>query len=295
MRYLHQSEPGRQHVATEEGLSAFLDLREKLRSHHPPGSQSEPAELRGAETLLGTIEGEIIPRLLLAHRTAAAPTIKGDDPSLHDGDRARFLKILRSESAASSRSFVDALLERGVRPEQILLDLLTSAARGLGELWEEDLCDFTEVTIGLCRLHEILHALGADPVHAQENAPRVVLATILGDQHVFGMVMVAEFFRREGWWVWSEPGAPHAQLADLLGKQRFDVLGVSLACSHSVREVAAEIGALRRASRNEELKVLVGGRLVSEHRTIVGDVGADGSAIDASQAPIAGRELLSRP
>jgi len=307
MRTVYQHLADAAHDDTRErAASVFLDLRDKLRSgfrrdvqavHPVPVDDERVALTDGQEALLGAIETDIIPRLLLVHRGGRPDAVPQQRSGLEAEDRSSFLETVMTQSAASTRHFVDRLLERGMTHEVIFLDLLTWSARRLGELWEEDQCNFAEVTIGLCRLHQVLRELSlyeCGDLRPASDAPRVLLATACGDQHVFGVVMVAEFFRRDGWRVWSEPGASRDQLARLLADEAFDLLGISAACTAVADEVGAEIGALRKASRNRDLKVMVGGRLFADTPELMNRIDADGSAFDASTAPSTGNELLSR-
>ncbi len=288
--------------AREQAIATFLYLGERLKGYYDSDDRtaSERADLPpdGANALLRAIQGEIIPRLLLAHRgeerDAARPV---DAPELTPEDHERFLALVRHDSAASTRRFVDQLLRRGVSEEHIFLDLLARAARRLGELWEQDVCTFSEVTIGLCRLHQVLRdqsVLGSSEALATPgDAPRVLLATACADQHVFGLVMVAEFFRRARWHVWSEPGASRSQLAAILAEQEFDLLGLSAACDAFAADIGSEIEEFRKASLNTELKVLVGGRLFVDAPHLVTRIGADGAADDAESAPAVAGALLT--
>ncbi len=290
----------------DETISAILYLGERLAAPRPEADErrrSEPyLDADEAAGLFRAIEGEIIPRLMLAHRSpepVEAPTSGGPElVCVTAEDRERFLEKVLNDSATASSSLVDELLERGVSRETLFLDLLANTARRLGELWEEDRCDFTDVTIGLCRLHQVLRERSTPSTRMGLplglDAPRILLSTACADQHVFGVVMVAEFFRREGWHVWSEPGAARSTLVDLLAEERFDVLGLSAACSALSEEVAEEVEALRRASKNLDLRVLVGGRLFAEAPDLVSKVGADGAAFDARTAPAAAKQLIAR-
>jgi hypothetical protein len=99
------------------------------------------------------IESEIIPRLLMAHssgenrkRSRLLRTITPDEAS-------RFAVLpLRLEAAALLEE-VDAFIAKGASVETICLDLLAPAARRLGEMWDNDECDFLDVTMvcGVCR------------------------------------------------------------------------------------------------------------------------------------------------
>ncbi|MEO1241917.1 MAG: cobalamin B12-binding domain-containing protein [Pseudomonadota bacterium] len=288
--------------ARDRAISAFLDLGERLKSFYNRGKQQssipDSQTTVGASALFNTIEGEIIPRLMLAHKGA----YQADDeaPSiLSEQDHERFLQAVMEESAAAARLCVDEFLERGVSKDVLFLDLLANAARRLGEMWEADLCDFTQVTIGLCRLHEILRKNSSFQDYefgqstAENGGSRILLATACGDQHVFGVVMVAEFFRNAGWLVCSEPGASCEELAEILKTEHFDILGLSVACSKYEQQLTDEIQILRAASSNRDLKILVGGRLFAESPDLVSKIGADAVANDAQAAPVIGDKMLA--
>jgi methylmalonyl-CoA mutase cobalamin-binding subunit len=105
--------------------------------------------------------------------------------------------------------------------------------------------------------------------------------------------MVAEFFRRAGWDVWDEPAVPaNANLVQLVRAERFDIVGLSLASEIHLDGLARGIRALRRASRQRSVGILVGGPLFVEHPDLVARVGADATAIDGGQAPVQAENLL---
>lgn len=277
---------------SERAVMPFLQLGEQLKKSKAAEDHQESRDI-----LIKTIEGEIIPRLMLTLADAKEKEVAPEDTPLapSEEERSRFLWSVMNESAASSRAFVTGLIGRGFPREAIYLDLLTGAARRLGEMWEKDEADFTDVTIGLCRLHQILREQGA--VSASElagaiNSPSILLATAGGDQHVFGVVMVSEFFRRAGWRVWSDPAASLADLKEMVAREHFDAIGLSAACEMPAEVIAAEIAALRSASSNPALVVLVGGGLFNKNPELVEAVGADASAADGRGAVELGRRLV---
>lgn len=300
-------------VAREHALGAFLNLGQRLSSSGTGGerfSERGPAlSPSDANALFASIEGEIIPRLMLAHEpvgddAARAALEDAVEPELEntvrltDQDHQRFVELLLGDSEQAIRDAVGEMIERGLTRETLFLELLSGAARTLGEMWDRDLCDFTDVTIGLCRLHSVLREESDlfrqenDPNAAVASARSVLLATGSGDQHIFGVVLVGEFFRRAGWQVWSEPGATVDHLCGLLSTRRFDMIGLSVACDSLVADVTEEIEAYRKASLNREIKVLVGGRLFAESPELATAVRADALSLDARQSPSLAEELI---
>lgn len=247
--------------------------------------------------LARTIESEVVPRLLLARRAApTGPVIATADDRFPSGEEvAEFAGLVLAREAALADHFIAALRGRGMSAETLYLDLLAPTARHLGELWDADLRSFTEVTLGLLRLHQVLHDLSPafqNPVEHQTPGLRALLVPAPGEQHLFGLVMVTEFFRRAGWDVASGPVATSDELTGLVRRERFDVVGISVGCGTRCEALASTIRALRRASRNRTIGVMVGGPMFVEHPELAALVGADATAVDGRQAVVQARSLL---
>ena len=85
-------------------------------------------EAEGARSLLDLVEGEIIPRLMHAHRDRRESP---SEPDILYAESVAFGCALLERSPAPARHIVDAYLERGVRLESIFLNLFTPAARAI--------------------------------------------------------------------------------------------------------------------------------------------------------------------
>lgn len=243
-----------------------------------------------ADWLARTIEAEIIPRLMLAHRSTALP--EGLEPSagrVVPGVRevAELVRLVLGVDPDRPRDYVNELRKDGLSLQVIYLDLLAPAARRLGVLWEEDLCDFTQVTLGLWRLQQVVYDLSPSFQSSQPRTAhrrRAMLVPVPGSQHTFGVLLVAEFFRRAGWEVWSEPAASTVQLVHAVRSEWFDVIGLSLGSEAHVSRMASVILALRKASMNPGAVVMIGGPVVALRPELVALVGADVTATSATHA-----------
>lgn len=233
------------------------------------------------------IESEIIPRLLMAHstgekrqRSRLLRTITADEAS-------RFAVLpLRLEAAALLEE-VDAFMAKGASVETICLDLLAPAARRLGEMWDNDECDFLDVTMGLWRLQEVMREVAArSPVDLTGLAtPRCALFSPMpGDHHNFGTLMIEEVFARGGWRSEALVRPERRELLDRLAHQPFDLVGLTLARDCPSAALSNLIKAVRNVSANPHIIVLVGGRMINENPGMAMDVGADGTGADALSA-----------
>jgi len=243
------------------------------------------------------IEGEIIPRLLLAHRAlpSGTPHLTLVAAPVTEGTAESFAVAALNNEAYALVVEIDAQLARGVSIDAIFLDILAPAARHLGELWDADACDFVDVTMALWRLQEIVHELGARNPGAAERRGgerRALFAPMPGEQHGFGSLMVEEFFRRAGWTTASEPGVSEAELIGLVGKRWFELVGLTLATDEHLGDLPRIISALRTHSRNPNIGIMVGGKVFVDHPEWAIECGADATAADGRQAVIIAETLV---
>ena len=245
------------------------------------------------QSVASLIEGEIIPRLMAAHgagsiETAAAPRRSAAEvgATITDSDSAAFAPLALEVDAYALIDHVESLLARGVSIDGILVDLLAPAARELGLWWEEDRCDFVDVTMGLWRLQEVVRELSGrlSVAHGMGDARRALFAALPGDQHSFGTVIVEEMFRRDGWdtQVALDPDIP--ELLELVSRGWYDLVGLTVSCDCHIAPLPSLINALRSVSRNPLLRVMVGGRVFLQEPMLANRVGADGTAADARLA-----------
>jgi methanogenic corrinoid protein MtbC1 len=251
---------------------------------------------RRATVLTRTIELEIVPRLVLARNAApdlAAPAA-GPLPTPEDADTLAGLVV--SGNPAEATAFIEQLQDRGTPLDAVYLDVLAPAARRLGELWTDDRCDFAQVTMGLWRLHQLMRDLGAGidrPLVHRENDRQALLVPVPGEQHTFGLAMVADFFRRAGWSVWSEPLASSNDLVGIARSEWFAVIGFSVSSASRMETLATSIRRVRRASRNPAVSIMVGGPAFIDQPELVALVGADATAVDGRQAALQAEALLA--
>ena len=248
-------------------------------------------------SLAETIEVEIIPRIMLAHR--AGPSRSGSTaartpgPVLRKGDVEEFTRLILL-SGDLARRFVADLVAHKVRLETIFLELLAPSARRLGDLWNEDICDFCQVTLGLGHLQAMLrengHSCSGSTLPSGEGR-RALLTTAPGEQHTFGVSMVSEFLIRSGWDVSGSPTLSRQELARRVRRESFALVGLSLGAERNLDNLESCIETIRRNSRHESTAVMVGGPFFVDHPEVARQVGADSIALDAEDAAIRAEDL----
>ena len=249
------------------------------------------------ESLMAVIEKQIIPRLLNVQQFF--PAKANAHPEVLTADsQPEFLAFTQhcvSGDALSANSIVDALMARGLAQDRIFLELITPAARHLGVLWDQDLCDFTQVTCGLAMMHQMIYRLGyesqAGP-HDGGDRERVMLACAPGSQHFLGLTIVADFFRKAGADVVLEIASTASELSRALANEWFDVVGISVALETQLQSLPALIEGLRANSGNPKVKVVLGGPIFLVKAFNPQTLGADAIFTDAREAVDAVKQLI---
>ncbi|MCU0636049.1 MAG: cobalamin B12-binding domain-containing protein [Gemmatimonadaceae bacterium] len=244
-------------------------------------------------TVATLFERTVAAHAVSSRATADAPV---DRRRITPADVDAFVGAVLGPDEQTALDLVRHAVQSGVPHDAVYADLLTPTAVRLGELWEADDCDFVAVTIGLGRmqraLREISHvflpsALAGAPVG---NA---LLTCVVGEQHTLGLAMIADMLARDGWHVHVGVPWTEADLRTLVRSESFDLLGFSLACESRLMQLRRQITALRAASRNRQLRVLVGGQAFAGRPDLLKRADADGYAATLHDIVPAARRLLA--
>lgn len=260
--------------------------------------------------LSSVVETEVIPRL---HRPAAQiepatrshgvwgeldgfdPRRPSTPPEIGHRDVTLVADALLRQDLHGAWRVVKTKFDAGIDVERLAVDLLGPVARHLGELWEADRCSFADVTLGTGYLHQLLRDLTTCFDHAAEIPGyhhRILLLPAPGEQHILGLSILGESFRRRGWDVCGGPAQDRADLKDMIQREHFDVIGFSVGADRWLEDLSLDIEQFRRQSRNDDLRVLVGGFAIEQRPQLVTELGADLSVRDARLAPDAVLAML---
>ena len=279
---------------TTDGAGARLHNRQRPRIPEPIWRFRPALKPIG---VVKTIKTQIIPKIVLALRSLPvskpAETAEQAEPSAVE----RFAILALGNDDGAAFAHVEALLAQGASVESVFLDLLAPAARQFGTQWETDATDFASVTLAVGRLQQIMRRLGEDFFNEGghgHGGESVLLTIIPGEQHSFGLSMVAEFFRRAGWNLCTGPFSSHRELTSLVHDHWFDIVGFSVSSDRRLDELKQDINNIRRDSRNRNVGIILGGPMMMTHPELVAAMGADMVSLDAATAPHQARGLIAQ-
>ncbi|MDX1716951.1 MAG: cobalamin-dependent protein [Anderseniella sp.] len=257
------------------------------------------------EILNRLVDDEILPQLAGAFAASHRAIAGGAKPMSYFGYpsgpitpadiEALYLAVL-GRSAARPEQVLAEVNARGARYSEMLEGLLRPAANRLGDAWLNDECSFFDVTIGMSKLHQLLHLeagkLPRARVGRADSLRTVLLAGAPGEQHLFGLGVVEQGFLAAGWRVIMMAGADWPEVCDELRNERCDVVGLSCAGDRLRPVIKSAIDNARLASSNRDIKVIVGGHLFLSDSSLVSLVGADAAASDSQSAVEIATRLL---
>ena len=129
-------------------------------------TQKGGAALVNLPQLTRAIEGEIIPRLLLAYgatecrETLLVAVAQSHVPPMADAV-AELARLAIEQDVNAAAAHIHAIRDKGASLENIYQDLVSPAARLVGDLWKADVCTFQQFSEALDKLQRLLVALSA--------------------------------------------------------------------------------------------------------------------------------------
>lgn len=283
---------------------AFLGTLSRACPADPRLLKPEPRAKRHgpvAMALARTIERRVIPGLVIAH---AKPKdlfadLAADYRNPVSGGPAALAEQMLAGDTEGALAEIQTLRAGGQLLETIYLQVVAPAAAHLRRLWSDDLCGFAEVTLALWRLQQLLRHFSVEfrsEGARRDTGRRALLAPTPQEKYdlsyaMFCLVLMSEFFRRDGWDAWIEPEPGAAEFARTVREQWFDVAEFIVSGDKQIDALAARIRMIRRESPNRSIGVMVSGQIFIEHPELVLLVGADLTATDARQGALQAERL----
>jgi MerR family transcriptional regulator, light-induced transcriptional regulator len=239
------------------------------------------------ESLVKTIEGNILPLIIEQHLDSSLPENFPVPQKINQQAVAELTQLVLQEDARVSVDYVKEFHASGTSLEDIYLMLLTPVARKLGQMWEDDESSFTEVTIALWRIKQLMYDLSPLFQQYAENGKKgssIMLVPLPGSQHNLGLFMVSEFFAKAGWRIWGELAATEEEIVFMAGNEWFDIVGLSASVREQFPQLQELIQRIRASSKNPKVGIIIGSPVFNQFPELVDTLGADMVGIDAEDA-----------
>ncbi len=243
------------------------------------------------------ISNDIVPRLLRLHTEVVpdAPSIDALIGALRPSSTEidALAHIVLGDDLEAAATYVTIMRDRGLSMEMLYVELLEPTARHLGELWDNDECDFIDVTIGVGRLQKLLAIFNDTYTLPQLGTRRrVIMATTPGNQHSFGASMIEKLLSAAGWDVETEYSGEVDQIVHMVKRDWFAVIGLTAGSDGQLPAMKSAVAQIRKHSQNADIGVMVGGPMFTQDPQLVVAMGADATAPNAPAAVLAAQKLF---
>lgn len=195
--------------------------------------------------------------------------------------------------AAEAATQVQAALDAGVPPSNILNKGCIAAMGEVGRLFEEGEMFVPEMLIAARAMQAAMNILKPQLAEGEiVSAGKIVVGTVSGDLHDIGKNLVGMMMEGAGFEVvdLGTDVKPEA-FVDAVREHRPNLIGMSALLTTTMPSMKATVEALTEAGLRDQVKVLVGGAPVTQG--FADSIGADGYAPDASSASRRAKKLLS--
>jgi 5-methyltetrahydrofolate--homocysteine methyltransferase len=187
---------------------------------------------------------------------------------------------------------VQAALDAGVEPQEILDQALIPAIEEVGRLYEA--CEFfmPEMMVAAHAMIGGMKILKPYLAKAEvKSAGKVAIGTVKGDLHDIGKNLVAMMLEGSGFEVIDLGVDIPPEIFVLAAQNGVQIIGMSALITTTMGNMQTIIEALKTAGLREKVKVIIGGAPLSQE--YADQIGADGFAADASSACKLVRQLIS--
>ncbi len=194
-----------------------------------------------------------------------------------------FADVLLGHRPREARIAALALLDEGMPPREIYLDVLAPALEEVGTRWQRGMATVAEEHLATAVVSSIMATLAPrleEPPPIERSA---VLACTDGELHAVGLRMVSDFLEADGWEVlYLGAVTPGDDLARLVVETGADAVGLSTTLTTHLDAARATVATLKALARPPY--VFVGGHAYGGSELVAHGLGADAYAPDAGAA-----------
>lgn len=190
--------------------------------------------------------------------------------------------------------YVTEALDAGHDAQKILNEAMIVAMDEVGRLFAEGEYFVPEVLVSAKAMQSGLSVLKPVLVSANyQPVGKVVIGTVRGDQHDIGKNLVSMMLEGASFQVidLGTNVAPE-QFVEAVKTNQADILGMSALLTTTMPNMQETIKELNKAGLRDKVKVMIGGAPVKE--AYAKEIGADGTAPDASRAVTLAKALINR-
>ena len=201
-------------------------------------------------------------------------------------------KAILEGNVTATQDGVQAALDAGLEPRNILADGMIAAMKEVGRLFEEGEYFVPEMLIAARAMQAGMLLLKPHLLSSHvKSAGKVAIGTIKGDLHDIGKNLVALMLEGAGFEI-IDLGVDVApeKFIEAITTGGADIVAFSALLTTTMSNMKTTIDAIRQTGQRNKVKIIIGGAPVTQ--AYADQIGADGFAADASRAVSLAQSLI---
>jgi len=201
---------------------------------------------------------------------------------------------IRDGDSDKSKLLTEQLLEKGVKPEDVVVGGLTKGLTILGELWDKGEVFLTDVLMAINAFNAALDVVKPRlEGEISKKLGKVIIGTVAGDIHHIGKNIVATMLESSGFEVINlGEDVSTEKFCEAVAREYPDILAMSGLVSTSLPAMEAVVKDLKEKDLREKGKVMVGGPPITPE--FIRKIGADLYALDGFEAAKTAKEAVGQ-
>ncbi|OGS22011.1 MAG: methyltransferase [Elusimicrobia bacterium RIFOXYA2_FULL_39_19] len=199
---------------------------------------------------------------------------------------------LMKGQAPKVKELVQAAVDEGISPQQILTEGLIAGMNVLGKKFKANEVYIPEVLIAARAMHAGMGILKPLLAKSGAKAAKVfMIGTVKGDLHDIGKNLVAMMMEGAGFDV-ADIGidVTSEKFVEMVREKKPEVLGMSALLTTTMPAMKSAVEAIKAAGLKDSVKIVIGGAPITQ--SFADEIGADGYAPDAASAVDVSKKLL---
>jgi methanogenic corrinoid protein MtbC1 len=196
-----------------------------------------------------------------------------------------FCQAFTMDNGAHRDQMISYLHKAGLSDDDIVDQIVPTAARRIGEMWLKDELTFAQVTISASRMQEMSRFLCGRNHAAIGGIPFAGNALMIipsDEQHTMGGFVAADQMRRQGLSVHMAIGQTREEIARTVAARQFSMIGISAASRHCLDAISAIVEQIKQDPLHPP--VILGGNLIDVVDDIEHETGVDLASSDPCEA-----------
>ena len=188
-----------------------------------------------------------------------------DHPAVHDASVAfpsdakidALSRALMQPDPDAGIAFIEKVRAQGASVETVYLAYLAEAAKMLGTWWENDEVTFADVTVATGHIYAVMRGLRPlfRPSETMPTQPTALFTGVPGENHLLGVAMASDLFRKEGWDIALKRDMTHDEIVQYAAQTQPPLIGLSAGGEHALVNLARLVIALRINLPNSSIMV----------------------------------------